>query len=331
MIRLLDAEQPDETEWNRVRLNLRKATPAIQDLGQLLDENPAAMSVSDSQRARARKFLLDFAAEAAHRGHLVKVARRGQHAKLGYVVGGAQRSLELSEEYDKAPRQLSKRESRIYGYTPMDNVPSGRLKLKIGRAGGSNHEVWVDDKRTSLEARIRQIVKQVQAAFEEDERSRLEAVRKHEEWKAAEERRRAAEMVEWQEAMDQARPKAAAALRHASLLAALQAWRDARDMREICDVLDASAAQAVSSGQTQLAENLAAWRDGGLALADSVDPTIGPASLGNLSFDVSPTDDDLRPYLGKWSPNGPRPDYYGGPKDRQPSRPWPAEWSKLQR
>lgn len=43
VIRLLDADNPDETDWNRVRLNLRKPKRADQDLAALLAENPAAL------------------------------------------------------------------------------------------------------------------------------------------------------------------------------------------------------------------------------------------------------------------------------------------------
>jgi hypothetical protein len=107
VIRLLDANNPDETDWNRVRLNLRKPKHADQDLGVLLAENPAALArVSAAQRDRAVAFLLALRDEAAKRGYEVRMARRGQHARLGYRFGGSgtQQELELSEQYDEVPR-----------------------------------------------------------------------------------------------------------------------------------------------------------------------------------------------------------------------------------
>jgi hypothetical protein len=170
-----------------------------------------------------------------------------------------------------------------------------------------------------------------QAGVEEVERARQDQSHRHQEWKTAEEQRQAAEKIVWQDAMDNARPKAVADLRHATLLAALTAWRDARDMREICAILDTAANTATDAGHTELAENLAAWREDGLKLADTVDPTIEPASLATLTHALDPKPDDLRPHLDGWSPTAPRRDTYNSQNDRKPSRPWPAEWSRLRK
>jgi hypothetical protein len=58
VIRLLDPAHPDETDWNRIRLNLRKPKPVEKDLREQLAENPAALHVSDAQRERAIDFLI---------------------------------------------------------------------------------------------------------------------------------------------------------------------------------------------------------------------------------------------------------------------------------
>jgi len=99
-------------------------------------------------------------------------------------------------------------------------------------------------------------------------------------------------------------------LRRRTLVAALCAWRDARDLRQICTVLDSAADLADQEGDPKLAANLRNWCAGGRELAQRLDPTAGPAAFGAIDFDLEPGSDDLRPYLKGWSPDGPRKDYY---------------------
>lgn len=342
VIRLLDAENPDETDWNRVRLNLRKPKKADQDLGVLLAENPAALArVSAAQRDRAVAFLLALRDEAARRGYEVRMARRGQHAKLGYRYGGCgtQQELELSEQYDEVPRTpQSGRHSQTWQYYgSTERVPSGRLQLTIertgyGKNGYRNRDTWADDKRGTLESQIRQIAKEAQAGFDADEAERLEWEQRraeaHAQWlreqeaaRLERERKESETHRAWETALAEARPQAADAVRQATLVAALHAWRDARDLRQICGILDESAIEADQAEDAGLALNLRNWRDVGLALADRIDPTAGERSLGWLPFEVEPTADDLRPFLNGWSPDAPRKEDPAKPA----SKPQPAD------
>ena len=343
VIRLLDAQNPDETDWNRIRLNLRKPTRVAQDLRTLLAENPSAMRVSDGQRDRAIAFLLALDAESAKCGHQVRMARRGQHAKLAYVIGGTQKSLELSEEYEDAPRAPSTRRGLTTSWPSYgtERVASGRLRLEIGRTGHAkngypNCDTWTDNPRATLEKKTRTIVREAQTGFDADEAQRLEAERQRAEQRAEWERQQEAARIArenkeaetrraWRAALDEARPRAAAAVRHATLMDALHAWRDARDLREICAILEGSAGIADQSGEAALAANLRKWCEGGLALADSVDPTTGPASIGELAYDRDPSADELRPFLNGWSPEAPRKEE-AEQRPPQPPRAGPADW-----
>lgn len=327
VIRLLDADSPDETDWNRVRLNLRKPKHADQDLGVLIAENPAALArVSAAQRDRAAAFLIALQHEAAKHGYEVRIARRGQYAKLGYRFGGSgmQQELELSEQYDEVPRtpQRGRRSQSWQYYGSTERVSSGRLQLTIersgcGKNGHQNRDTWTDDKQGTLESRIRQIAKEAQAGFDADEAQRLESERRRAEARAQwlreqeaarleRERKEAATHRAWEAALAEARPHAVDAVRQATLVAALHAWRDARDLREICGILDGSAIEADQAGDTDLALNLRSWCAVGLDLADRIDPTAGERSLGQLPVEVEPNADDLRPFLNGWSPDAPR-------------------------
>ncbi|MGW4769844.1 hypothetical protein ACWEO2_17585 [Nocardia sp. NPDC004278] len=331
VVRLLDVDEDGDTDWYRIRAEARKAKaqnrkfPA-QDLRQLLTENPAALQVSDEQRERAVRFLLELNAAAAKHDQEVRLTRRGQYARLGYRIGSVQWDLTLTEEYVNSygrpadPWEIRSSYNRA--------KPTGKLQLKIGSPhSSSTANTWLDEKRSPLERRIRQIVTEVKASIAAAERRAEEAHRKHLAEMAELDRKRAEERGQWESAMGAARPKAAAMLQRRTLVAALRAWRDAQDLREICSVLDDTASAADRQGDTRLAENLRNWGAGGRELADRLDPTMGPESLGHVTFDIEPGGDDLRPYLGGWSPDGPHQDYYQKTVEQlKLTKPWPSDW-----
>lgn len=336
VIRLLDAQKPDETDWNRVRLNLRKPVPAVADFGMLLDENPAAIEVSEAQRPRARAFLLELAETAARKGHGLKLARRGRYAKLGYTVGaGRGWTARITEEYDEEPQTPPRGRTRAWqswDYRPMKKVASGRLRLIVETTMGypDKYDVWADGKNSTLEKQIPRIIRRLQDLHDDNARAHQQWLREQAERQAAEAIRREADKLEWEAAMERARPQAVNALRHSTLIAALQAWRDARDMREICTALETSAQAARVAGQHDLAGNLESWRTAGLALADTVDPTTGGDGIGHIDCALEPTPDDLRPFLNGLNPQGPGHSiYYSLQRPGKPSRPWPEAWEQF--
>jgi len=336
VIRLLDAQKPDETDWNRVRLNLRKPAPAVADFGVLLDENPAAIEVSEAQRPRARAFLLELAETAARKGHELKLARRGRYAKLGYTVGaGRGWTARITEEYDEEPQTPPRGRARTWqswDYRPMKKVASGRLRLTVETTMGypDKYDRWADGKNSTLEKQIPRIIRRLQDLHDENARAHQQWLREQAERQAAEAIRREAEKLEWEAAMERARPQAVNALRHSTLIAALLAWRDARDMREICTALETAAQAARAGGEYDLAGNLESWRSAGLALAKAVDPTSGADGIGHIDYALEPAPDDLRPFLNGLNPQGPAYGiYYSPQRPGKPSRPWPEAWEQF--
>ncbi|MEV6321399.1 hypothetical protein AB0M45_09405 [Nocardia sp. NPDC051787] len=296
-----------------------------QDLRQLLVENPSALQVSDGQRERAVEFLLKLNAQALNHDQQVRMTRRGEHATLGYRIGDAQWHLSLAEDHvDPYGQRVEPWEIRS---SYRRARPTGKLRLTISSQSVSDKNVWLDEKRAPLERRIGQIIEDVKASFDEANRRREEA---HHRWlaqKAEYERKRAAEQLEWETALAAARPKAVAMLQRRTLFAALGAWRAARDLREICALLDGVAVGAQADGDAERAANLRSWCAAGRKLAERLDPTIGPASLGTITVDIEPGPDDMRPYLNGWRPDGPYKDYHRKSIDELSlSRPRPTDW-----
>ena len=330
LVRMLDAD-PCEPDWYRIQTTAQKAKAQkeqkkrfpMQDLRQLLTDNPAALNVSDEQRERAAQFLVDLNAAGAKHDQEVRLARRGQYARLGYRIGTDQWELSLSEEYlNSYGRPANYWEIRS-SYNPAK--PTGRLCLKIGRNLSMEAiNTWEEKNGSPLERRIRRIVADVKARFAEAEAKTEEDHRKHVAHMAALDRKRAEERRQWESAMARAVPAAEAMLRRRTLAAALRAWRDAQDLRDICNVLDNT---ADNDRDPKSSANLHNWSAAGRELADRLDPTRGSAALGNIAFEIEPGADDLRPYLGGWSPEGPRQEYQRKTIDElRLTQPWPVEW-----
>jgi hypothetical protein len=323
IIRLLDAEAPDETDWNRIRLNLRKPETAEETLHQQLVVNPAAIAVSESHHARAVAFLVKLNAAAANQDQSVILRRRGKYAKLGYLVEDRPWTLILVEDKESG---ASDPDPRLWHMRRDEHATSGRLRLLIDHrdyldgTSAMRPLTWAEEPGGTLETRIPKI-------FSDISRRRKE-IAEHAEAvdRQAKLHQQALERAQhdWAAAKAAAVPRAVDALRHRTLVAALNAWRDARDLREICSILEARATEAKSLGQHSTAENLEQWRDAGLTLADRLDPTKAPASLADVDFDaITPSREDLRPYLDGRDPDYLPPNTTHDPKRRKP---WPEDW-----
>ncbi|WP_280473608.1 hypothetical protein [Nocardia asiatica] len=331
IVRLLNADEDNDTDWYAIRQEARKSKAAKkkvppQDLRQLLIENPAALQVSDGQRDRAMRFLLDLNAAAVKHDQEVRVARRGQHAKLGYRIGIAQWELTLTEEYLNASGRTADYWEIRSSYSKT--TPTGKLRLKIGaHLSMGNTHTWQDEKRSPLERRIRKIITDVKVHFTEAERRAEDSYRKHLAYLAQQNQKRLDERRQWESAMASARSRAQALLQHRTMVAALDAWRNAQDLRKICTIIDDAATAADHANDPHSAANLRSWCTVGRELADQLDPTTGPDSLANIPFDIEPGVDDLRLYLDVWSSDGPHRDYQRKPVEQlQLSKPWPPEW-----
>ena len=147
------------------------------------------------------------------------------------------------------------------------------------------------------------MIREVEAGVAADEEARLAAQKAAEEraaeWKRQEEEKRA----RWQAAIADARVHAIEKLRQDAFRSAHGAWTAATEIRAFCLALEDE--HHAQDG----ADNLARWIAWAREAADRIDPTRGPSTLADISFDVDPQPQDLRPFLGDWSPYQPQREY----------------------
>ncbi|MGC5031847.1 hypothetical protein [Micromonospora sp. DT229] len=310
IIRLSNDDDPDETDWNRIRLNTRRVTTDPDLVFTALEKNPAGLEVTETSVPRALDLIRGLAAEARRRGHRVGVNTKTKNPSVYLQVDKTRRRVRLIEEYDEIPhvpteqeaRQL--RRNRWMVLPKTDRVASGRLRMEIARAGWDKKDTWADDKRTTLEKRLPRIIRDVEAGIAADEEAKQAAQRAHDEYVAELNRREAEERRRWQAAIDEARPQAAELLRKKAFRRAYDSWISANEIRAFCDALEHAALdQLADSG------NRTRWIDWARAAADRLDPTQGERTLAEIGFDIEPKPGDLRPFIGDWSPTEPHREY----------------------
>ncbi|MEU0156376.1 hypothetical protein [Micromonospora fulviviridis] len=303
IIRLSNDDDPDETDWNRIRLNTRRVTTDPDLVFSALEKNPAGLEVTEASVPRALDLIRSLAAEARRRGHRVGVNTKTKNPSVYLQVDKTRRRVRLIEEHDDVPhvpteqeaRQL--RRNRWMVLPKTDRVASGRLRMEIARAGWDKKDTWADDKRTPLEKRLRRIIRDVEAGIAADEEAKQAAQRAHDEYVAELNRREAEERRRWQAAIDEARPQAAELLRKKAFRRAYDSWISANEIRAFCDALEHAALdQLADSG------NRTRWIDWARAAADRLDPAQGERTLAEIGFDIEPKPGDLRPFIGDWSP-----------------------------
>jgi hypothetical protein len=313
IISLSDDQEPDDTNWNRIRLNARRVTSDSSLVLAALENHRAGIHVSEACMPRALDLIRSLAEECRHHGYRLGVNTRTARPKLFLQIDTrTRRSVELHEEYDEIPHVLTDQERRQLRREPwrrppeVDKVPAGRLRLEIGRAGWSTNDRWMDEKRSPLEKRLPKILRDVEGGIAADEEARRAAQRAHEEH-LAEMRREEEEEEEtrnkWQAALDAAHPKAVEAIRRKTFRVAYDAWAAACEIRAFCDALEQATPDSECFGDQR------AWVTWGREAADRIDPTHGDNTFSSTSFNVTPGPDDLRPFLGDWSPREPRHEY----------------------
>ncbi|MGI5523204.1 hypothetical protein ACQEUX_20055 [Micromonospora sp. CA-259024] len=310
IIRLSNDDDPDETDWNRIRLNTRRVTTDPDLVFAVLATNPAGLEVTKASVPRALDLIRGLAAEARRRGHRVGVNTKTKTPSVYLQVDKTRRKVRLIEEYDDIPhvptedeaRQL--RRNRWMVLPKTDRVASGRLRMEIARTGWDKKDTWTDEKRTTLDKRLPRIIRDVEAGIAADEEAKLAAQRAHDEYVAEQERKRAEERRRWQAAIDEARPQAAELLRKKAFRRAYDSWISANEIRAFCDALGQAAPEEPAES-----ENRNRWIEWARDVADRLDPTQGDRALAGIGFDIEPKPGDLRPFIGDWSPHEPHREY----------------------
>ncbi|GAA4049152.1 hypothetical protein GCM10022248_15140 [Nonomuraea soli] len=304
ILRLEDAAQPDETDWNRIRLSARDLITEPDELADWLREDRRSIDVTDAMIGRALKVIRALADDLLKHGHSLGISRRGKPRGLHAYASGHQYALNIREELDRVPHVYTEEELRsrkLYTWqrvTPeYDEVPSGRLRLELGEGRGLR--CWADDKRSRLEDKLRAVVKEIARRAEADQRARLEREKaereRAEKWRRQEEERRRRE-AERQAARDRERALAADQVREEHRRRvfgqALEGWACAAAIREFCLGLETLAATLPAQEAT-----LTQWVTWARAQADHMDPLHTPSVLTEANFDIEPTPETLSRYL----------------------------------
>ncbi|WP_117212999.1 hypothetical protein [Allorhizocola rhizosphaerae] len=235
------------------------------------------------------------------------------------------REIHVSEEYDQVRHQPTPEELRAAKRNPwtaripdFDSVPSGRLRVTMQRSYDKRDE-WTGLHPKTFKTRVRQMLDDIAAGNAEEHRRREAWQREQEEIPRKWAQRKEEEGRRWEEAMTRAHRKATVAIRENTFMSAFDAWSRARELRAFCTDLRQSAADGTSA-------ELEKWIAWGLAEADRIDPTHGPISLSDVSFDIEPGPDDLRAFLGDWSPHRPEQEYRSVSKPVPDTESYRAAW-----
>ncbi|MET8553308.1 hypothetical protein [Micromonospora zamorensis] len=306
VVRLYDKATGASTGWDAFRIASQHQLTVDEEIVAALQKNPAALAVSADLLPRALEFVRLFTAAARSRGHRLVVNTKGARPTLSLRLEKSQRAVRISEAYDKVPHVLTddeQRRKRRQPWTPLpefDRVPSGRLVLEVNRSGHGNSDTWTDDKRSLLENRVQKILKDVEAGYLADQREHEEWERRRREQEERRERQKAEERAQWEQTKATATVRATEKLRTDRFRAAFDNWVAADAIRSFCAALEASAPDGAGAGQ-----NLDRWASWARKEADRLDPTINPAALAEVDFDIEPRPKDLAPFMGEWNATKP--------------------------
>ncbi|WP_326624789.1 MULTISPECIES: hypothetical protein [unclassified Streptomyces] len=170
----------------------------------------------------------------------------------------------------------------------FDYTPSERLRFVL--SGGQPHRAseWADTPGRSLEEQLAEIAQEVTLRAEAAERRRQDEI------EAARQKR-----IRWEAAMEEARIRYAEAYRIRHFEAQEAAWRHATRLTEYVSTVRARV-EAMPPGQART--DAEAWISWAATTVERLDPLSSPPRLPDVP---EPRADDLRPFLGHWSPYGP--------------------------
>ncbi|MEU5231682.1 hypothetical protein AB0G82_20720 [Streptomyces anulatus] len=209
-----------------------------------------------------------------------------QGESVGFLV------LQEQDRSEHFPTDKELADAKKYSWmriTRFDYTPSNRLRFIL--RGGNPHRAseWADLPDRPLEDQLAEIVQEVGLRGEAAERKRR-----------ADQQAREEQQQRWEAAMDKARAAYDHAYRVKHLGEQADAWHQTKRLTEyVTAVRD----QATSLPPGQEKTGIEAW----LAFADArLQRLAESATAPKLPSPPKPSGDDLKPFLGHWSPYGPR-------------------------
>ncbi|MFC5107516.1 hypothetical protein [Kibdelosporangium philippinense] len=227
------------------------------------------------------------------RGHSAEIEDDSHGVTM--VIDKSRYSLQISEEFEVVEQyptaeELTQKKTYVWQRVqPSEReVGTGRLVVELAHDWSYNgrRRRWADRARWTLDDKLPDVIAELEGRAQLDEERRIAKL-------DAEARRQR----DWEAAMATARFRFAEDIRIQELTKQVSSWEHAAKIRAYCDVLEA--AQSDNTDATM-------WIEWARAYADRIDPlhrtTFQPEML-------EPRPQDLKPYLGRWSPYGPNSGY----------------------
>jgi hypothetical protein len=267
--------------------------------------------VSRKALSRVLRIVHALAVEAESRGHQVGCVRAhedsygrtewkpAQDGQLVFAINGYQLKVRIWEKgagqrgpyehqlkrwkHDREqPFRLMQFVERPKAY---DSGASGELNIEALGSAYGRQKAWGDRSRWKLEDRLANLLHELEVqAVEADER------------RLAREREEAERQRQWEAAMERAKQRLVEEHRLEVLRNRVRAWQEAEAIRAYCEAIEARHG----------VERVAADPDASAWLALARERADRVQALPHMPADPEITHDGLKPYLGRWSPYGPR-------------------------
>lgn len=247
-------------------------------------------------RRRALLFLHGLTKEAVSRGHRVRTHPVDERYHRTYYGHGRQEGPRYSRRDGQVDISVDGFE---YTITIEQERPNSEVQdrvellvVKLGHPGlhrPHRQYEWNDRKRSTIDDAIAQVLRELETRAIEDKQHRID-----------EERAKAERKVQWRAAMDRARRLAIQAHYAEHLEEQAKVLRRVTKLREYCEALEQRIAGAdASDKRLPGAEEWLMWVRGYLEVSDPL------KELPVMPEAPDPELQDLKPFLGKWSPYGP--------------------------
>jgi hypothetical protein len=277
----------------RVAGTLSKPHPAVKHLR---DEG---MPIRAAVRSRAYRMLDALAKEAERRGYSVKTSvwRGGERRSKGVLtveVNGHDGHLDIDELNDRVPHVATAKEIRdaeryTWNRIPThDQVPSGRLRIRVLNGWAVRQESFSDTKTIDLANRLAYVLQEIELRAHEAEVQRLER-----------ERREAERRAQWERAVEKAKQAARDDELGKVLRDQIMRWEQGKQVDEYLAAMEGRISE-LSDDERADAETWLQWVQNYRVRLDPLNGALG------LPVEREFSASDLAPFMPRgWSPYGP--------------------------
>jgi hypothetical protein len=252
-----------------------------------LKSNRELMLVSDEALPRALTLVQAIADECARRGWILAVG--GNDSSFTIAVGGDSYRCVLGEEREKRDVYTDEDVAvRRYDWQRVSptrmEVYSGRLRLEVGPRYGSRW--WADRRRWTLASRLPGVFAAIEEWSEAARSKRDRIAQVHRE-----------QVAEWEQAVPRAREAYLRKLNADRARTQIQAWQEARDLRDYAEAVTIAAAD-LDLGDREAA---VAWSEWLRQEAAHIDPLTLSSQLRTSEPErIAPADlDEFMPH--RWT------------------------------